>query len=156
MLSEFLCYTLIFRHTSVSSTYPCQSVRWSYFWISIAPEHVCAKVVIDDPPKVYFCVSSKLCEFIYKQSRRKRYWLLIIPRTDYLLYPEVQIGLKLKCQRCCFITLKVFIATVNLFQLLWQLWLFTGLLSLCGNQLSAQIARSWNNVGCLVAGECSW
>ena len=97
---------VIFRHTSVSSTYPCQSVRWSYFWTSITPEHVCARVVFDDPHKVYFCqmyltcVSSKLCEFIYKQSRRKRYWLLIIPQTGYLLYPEVQIGLKLKCQHC--------------------------------------------------------
>ena len=38
---------LFFRHISVSSTYPCQLVGRSYFWISIAPEHFCATVVFD-------------------------------------------------------------------------------------------------------------
>ena len=47
--SRLPCY-VFFRHASVSSTYPCQSVGWSYFWISIAHEHFCATVVFDDPP----------------------------------------------------------------------------------------------------------
>ena len=52
--SRLPCY-VFFRHASVSSTYPCQSVGWSYFWISIAHEHFCATVVFDDPSPPSFC-----------------------------------------------------------------------------------------------------
>ena len=43
------------KHSSVSSTYPCQSVRklvrpW-YFWIPIALKHFCATFVFNDSPK---------------------------------------------------------------------------------------------------------
>ena len=43
----------IFRHASVSSsTHVSPLVGWSYFSISIAPEHLCATVVFDDTPPV--------------------------------------------------------------------------------------------------------
>ena len=44
---------VIFRHASVSSTYPCKSVRpsvsKSHFWISNLWSPFCAAVVFDDP-----------------------------------------------------------------------------------------------------------
>ena len=50
----------IFRHARVSSTYPCQSVRWSHFRISNLSASLVAlgeKLKREDPN--YFCVFSE-------------------------------------------------------------------------------------------------
>ena len=44
--------TFLDTQVSQAPTHVSPSVSWSYFWISIAPEHLCATVVFDDPPTI--------------------------------------------------------------------------------------------------------